>query len=98
MILKYFRKKILENRTKPLQIRNRILHEKNKFKNFNFQYKSFGEKNLKKIFFVIRRIRGAGFFSNLNFVIYNLYISEKLGLIPFVDMENYPNIYNCKKK
>lgn len=97
-MLSYFRKKILENRTKPLQIKNGTLYENNKFKSLNFHYKSFGDKNLKKIFFIIRRVRGAGFFSNLNFVIYNLYISEKLGLIPVVDMENYPNIYNCKKK
>jgi hypothetical protein len=96
MILKYLRNKILEKRTKPLQIRKGGHNKNNKFINFNFQYRNYGKKNPDKIFFVIRRIRGAGFFSNLNFVIHNLYISEKLGTIPVIDMENYPNIYNCK--
>jgi len=96
MILEYFRKKILENRTKTLKNINKKINEK--FKGLDFQYKSYGNKNPKKIFYIIRRTPGAGFFSNLCFVLNNLLICSKLKMIPVVDMENYPTIYNCKIK
>ena len=57
--------------------------------------KSFGEKNPDKKFFVIwRRNSKAGFFSNLFCVCAQLEIAEKYGLIPVIDMENYPMFYN----
>ena len=33
-------------------------------------------------------------FSNLNYIIHHLYIADKLGFIPIIDMENYLAIYN----
>jgi hypothetical protein len=97
MILEYFRKKIIKNRTKPLEIKNKI-SKNEKFKDLNFQYKSYGNKNPEKIFYIIRRTPGAGFFSNLCFVLHNLLICTKLKMIPVIDMENYPTIYNCNIK
>ena len=55
---------------------------------------SFGEKNHNKIFYVIKRTPGTGFFSNVLFVINHLMIAKKNNYIPIVDMENFPTIYN----
>ena len=55
---------------------------------------SFGEKNYNKTFYVIKRTPGAGFFSNVLFVINHLIVAKKNGYIPIVDMENFPTIYN----
>ena len=69
---------------------------KNKFNELNLQYESYGKKNPNKFFYIIRRTPGAGFFSNLNFVVHNLFICDQLKMIPVIDMENYPTLYNCK--
>ena len=66
--------------------------------NLILSIKRFGSKNPSKYFYIIKRSHGAGFFSNLNFVIHNLYICDQLGLIPVIDMENYQTFYNCKVK
>jgi len=100
MLLDYFRKKLLK---KQFFARQSWMNKNQKFKNYkfnhlNFEYKSYGNKNKNKFFYVIRRHPGAGFFSNLNFVIHHLLISEELKLIPVIDMENYQTFYNCKKK
>lgn len=90
-------------------IRNKILLNRSGFdkniitkkiiNNDDLKYfvKSFGDKNKDKIFYVIQRIVGGGMFSNLNFVIHHLNISEKLGCIPVIDMQNFPTKYNEKK-
>ncbi len=64
------------------------------------QYKihSFGEKNKDKIFYVIKRYKGGGLFSNLLFVLNHLILADKFGAIPVVDMENFTNLYNEKNK
>jgi hypothetical protein len=98
MVLDYFRKKIQGNRTKPLLIKNKKNNINEKFKGLNFQYKSYGNKNPEKLFYIIRRTPGAGFFSNLNFILHNILICKKLKMIPVIDMENYPTIHNCKIK
>lgn len=98
MILECLRKKILQKKTKIFPTLSKEANKKNKFKYLNFEFKTYGNKNPKKIFYIIRRSPGAGFFSNLNFVIHNLFICEKLKFIPVIDMENYSTIYNCKKK
>jgi len=59
---------------------------------------SFGKLNKNKIFYVIKRSPGAGMFSNLTFVMNHLLIAQRHNFIPVVDMENYPTIYNEKKK
>ena len=95
-MLNYLRKKIQDKRTKILNIKTEKKFISNQFNELNFAYKRCGAKNPDKFFYVIRRSPGAGFFSNLNFVIHNLYICEKLKMIPVIDMENYHTIYNCK--
>ena len=70
-------------------------------KNYNeliYDYKRFGNKNKNKFFYVIKRSPGAGFFSNLNFVIQHLLIADKKNFIPVIDMENFQTFYNCKTK
>ena len=55
---------------------------------------SFGPLNADKRFYVVRRRgRGAGFFSNLNCVIGELALAERLGMIPVVDFQNFPTPY-----
>ena len=71
---------------------------KNKFNELNLQYESYGKKNPNKFFYIIRRTPGAGFFSNLNFVVHNLFICDQLKMIPVIDMKNYPTLFNCKVK
>lgn len=61
-------------------------------------YGSFGEKNKKKIFYIIKRSPGAGLFSNVIFVLNHIKIAKKHGFIPVVDMENFPTIYNENHK
>ena len=60
------------------------------------EYKSFGELNKNKKFYIIRRHPSAGLFSNITFILNHLKICEDMNFIPIVDMENYPTIYNEK--
>ena len=67
------------------------------FKKFSFlkddpkySLKSFGNKNKKKIFYVIKiNEMGGGLFSNVLFVLNHLKIVDKFGFIPIVDMKNF---------
>ena len=74
-----------------------------KFNNINNSSKyeigkfSFGNRNKDKIFYVIKIVPGAGFFSNLAYVIKNLDIANKNKYIPIVDMCNFPTMYNQKR-
>lgn len=59
------------------------------------QYKSFGEKNQDKAFYVIYRNNlGAGFFSNFFHILLHFEIALKNNLIPVVDLKNFKTIYN----
>ena len=58
---------------------------------------NFGQKNKNIKFYVIKRSPGAGFFSNLLYVILHLEIADKKKMIPIVDMQNFPTVYNQKK-
>ena len=60
----------------------------------HLQFCNFGPNNKKKIFYVIQRKIGGGFFSNLLFVLNHLAISEKFKFIPVIDMENFEGFYN----
>ena len=60
--------------------------------NSGLKYASFGNKNPKKIFYVINRSPGAGLFSNLTFVLNQLKFCEENQFIPIVDMENFTTI------
>jgi len=100
MNLDFIRKKIHQRTAfarQQWEPKNNI-YKSNKFNYLNFTYKRFGSKNPDKFFFVIKRSPGAGFFSNLNFVVHNLYICEQLKMIHVIDMENYQTFYNCKIK
>lgn len=89
------KKKIKKNFIiKPANILN--LKKNNLYYNFkNFEgWNNFGDKNPDKIFYVIKRTPGTGLFSNVLFVLNHLKIAKKNNYIPFVDMENFPSIYN----
>ncbi len=59
---------------------------------------SKGELNKDKIFYVIQRNPGKGFFSNVAFVINHIKVAIDNGFIPIVDMENFVTWYNEKNK
>ena len=65
-----------------------------------FLLKKFGNKNPKKIFYVIKvdKNGGGGLFSNVLFVLNHLKICERHNFIPVIDMENFPTRYNEKNK
>ncbi len=100
MIVEYLRKKILK---KLYFARQSWKHKDNKyvsnmFNELHFEYKRYGNKNPNIFFYLIRRSPGAGFFSNLNFVIHNLWICDQLKMTPVIDMKNFMTMYNCKVK
>ena len=64
----------------------------------NIKYFSFGEKNPNKKFYVINRTPGAGLFSNVTYVLNQIKLCKTLDFIPIIDMQNFPTIYNEKKK
>ena len=73
------------------------------FENINIHYSKnkirklkCGNKNPNINFFVIKKSPGAGFFSNLLYILLNLMIAEKKGWIHAIDMENFPTHYNQK--
>ena len=100
MIIEFLRKKILKKQFFARQFwePNDSKYKSNTFNDLNLEYKRFGNKNPKVLFYLIRRSPGAGFFSNLNFVIHNLWICDQLKMTPVIDMQNYITLYNCKIK
>lgn len=95
-MIEYLRKKITHRRTKI--IRKIRINDKKFISKKKFHLKNFGNLNPNKKFYLIRRFPGGGLFSNLNYIANHLLIANKLNYIPIVDMENYPNIYNCNFK
>ena len=96
-IKKYIRNKFLKiGFNETLKIKRKFITINN-FSKHDIGKFSFGNKNRDKIFYVIKRTPGAGFFSNLAYVIKNLEIAEKKNYIPIVDMSNFPTMYNQKK-
>ena len=66
----------------PASIIKELDYLKNK-KIFNLEKDkiyNFGEKNKNKIFYIINRSPGAGFFSNLNFVLNHMEYAKKKNL------------------
>lgn len=62
------------------------------------KYKSFGEKNPDKVFYVIYRTPyEAGFFSNFSHVVGHLKLIEHTNFIPVVDFKNFKTFYNTEK-
>ena len=76
-------------------LNTKLLFKKEKELN-NLKLNSFGKKNKKKIFYIIKRSPGSGFFSNYVYIINHLRIAEKFGFIPIIDMKNFKTIYNDK--
>ena len=91
MLKKFFLRFTLK--TPPiLKIEKNHLYKK--YKKCDTKQFSFGNKNNDKIFYVIKRTPGAGFFSNVLFVLNHIKICKKKNYYPVVDMENFPTIYN----
>ena len=67
------------------------INEETKFKKRRY---SFGNKNPKKIFYIIKRSPGGGLFSNFLFVLKNISYALKNKYIPIIDMKNFPTKYN----
>ena len=87
-------KEILTN-TGPRVFLRRINNSKISKKEITTCYfKSFGSLNSTKKFYIIRRFPTAGLFSNITFVLNHLKICDEMGLIPIIDMYNYPTLYN----
>ena len=83
------KKKIVTRLLKSRKVN--FLYKKNKVFNKvqnspDYKVQTFGKKNKNKVFYVIKRIKGGGLFSNLLFVLNHLIISDKLNTIPVVDM------------
>ena len=89
---KFIKKVIYQRFYKP------IIEKKINLPKSKFYFKKFGDLNPDKIFYVIQRTPGFGLFSNLSFVLNHINIAKNFGFIPIIDMENFPSIYNEKKK
>tara|TARA_B100000003_G_scaffold205410_1_gene219019 strand:- start:981 stop:1997 length:1017 start_codon:yes stop_codon:yes gene_type:complete len=88
---------LLKSRKVSFLDRKNLIFEKVK-NSPDFKIETFGKKNQSKIFYVIKRIKGGGLFSNFLFVLNHLLVAEKLKMIPVIDMENFSNLYNEKRK
>lgn len=86
-------KEIFTN-TGPKIFLDQGLKSKNLNYHNNISFKSFGNYNKKKKFYIIRRNPTAGFFSNITFVLNHLKICDAMGFLPIVDMKNYPTLHN----
>ncbi len=95
-IKKYIKKKFTLQTPPVLQIEKNALYKK--YSKCETEQFSFGEKNADKVFYIIKRTPGTGFFSNILFVINHIIKAKKNGYIPIVDMKNFPNIYNEYKE
>tara|TARA_B100000780_G_scaffold211962_1_gene151728 strand:+ start:1741 stop:2766 length:1026 start_codon:yes stop_codon:yes gene_type:complete len=94
-MIKNFLKKHLTNTGPQLYFKKHLGNKVPILSNINLT--SHGVKNKNKKFYVIRRSPGAGFFSNLTYILGHLEIAKKYKFIPVIDMKNYPTIYNEKK-
>ena len=94
--------KFLKNSIRKFTLQTpKLLGDVKNKKEFNepeIMFKSFGNLNEDKIFYVIKRSPGTGLFSNVTFVLNHLKICKKNNFIPVVDMENFKTIYNENKK
>ena len=75
----YLYRAILESQNRKIKRKKKLLLSQNIVNNHkNLQFYSLGNKNPKKIFYIIQRKKGGGLFSNLLFVLNHLAICEKL--------------------
>ncbi len=94
-MIKYFKSLIRAELIEPLKTKKpEFLKNIKSFKRY-----SFGEKNKKIKFYVIKRnYNFNGLFSNLIFVIDHIKYAKREKMIPVIDMENFVTVYNEKKK
>ena len=91
----YLYRAILDSQKRKIKRKKKLLLSQNIVNNHKkLQFHNLGNKNPKKIFYIIQRKKGGGLFSNLLFVLNHLAICEKLKLIPIVDMYNFEGFYN----
>ena len=62
----------------------------------DLKFNYFVKKNKDKLFYIIKRSPGSGFFSNFVYILNHLRISELFNLIPIIDMKHFKTIYNDK--
>ena len=74
--------------------KNHITRLSNYKSDFPIQKKNI---NKDKFFFIIKRDRWRGMFSNLHYVILQIIYAKSKGYIPIIDMQYFPTIYNEKK-
>lgn len=87
-------KEIITN-TGPKILIGKKYNSKIKINNLSqIYFKSYGNLNKNKIFYIIRREPTAGFFSNITFILNHLKICDDMNFIPIIDMENYPSLHN----
>ena len=92
---KYLKSLLRAEGVEPLSIKKKEILQ-NIYPNKRY---SFGEKNKKKNFYVIKRnYNFNGLFSNLIFVIDHIKYAKQMNMIPVVDMENFVTVYNDKHK
>jgi len=94
---KHMLKKVKEifTNTGPKILQNDKISSKIFENNLNqLSYKSFGNLNRNKVFYVIRRYPTADFFSNITFILNHLKICDRMNFIPIIDMRYYPTLYN----
>ena len=98
-IKKYLYKKMFDSQNRKIVNKSKFTIPKNIINNYKeLQFCNFGKKNKDKIFYVIQRKIGGGFFSNVLFVLNHLALSEKFNFIPVIDMQNFEGFYNEKYK
>ena len=102
-MLRFFKKKIIKfivNKVSDRPLVQSINHPKLKDikKSSENYFKSFGNKNPDKTFYVIRINYGGGIFSILLYVLHQIKVAESMNAIPIIDMENFPTKYNQLNK
>ena len=96
---KYLYKKMFDSQNRIIVKKKKLFLPKAIVENYKtLQYYSFGEKNKNKIFYVIQRKEGGGFFSNVLYVLNHLIVADKYNFIPVIDMENFEGFYNEESK
>jgi hypothetical protein len=96
-VFKQIIKDIIYDHSKPIVNSNFNLLDGKITEGLRLNIVKLGNKNPKKIFYIIKRTHGAGLFSNLSFVLNHLIIADQFGFEPVVDMQNFPTLYNEKK-
>jgi len=91
LLYKYLLKNTFQSKVKFKNDFFKKIHKETYYKQKKY---CFGKINPNKIFYVIKRSPGGGFFSNLIFVLKNIQYAIKKNYIPVVDMKNFSNKYS----